>query len=493
MANVASDALFVLIKSLSKSEKRYFSMQPLSEDGQHRVLFEAIDKLNRYDEAKLLKALKGTGIEDSLSIAKNRLYHTLLRSLSAFHAKATPEAELNRLIQSVEILYRRGLYDQAEKQIHSAKKIAQKNELFDWLMVLSAWEEKAVEQLSLAHSEKYERLKGIAHERTEWAEEIRLIHTVSAVKWEALSSYYENGPARDEASLKQWNEELERVEATTPTSFEGKMKKKQVQAAMSAAMGDWKSANYFSTKLVQLFQEFPAFTEQRPSDYNAALANKAVLAARVNNTQESHAALNELETRSQDNDAAFTLYCSTALTSMLMMREYKEAYEAVQKHKELLETELADFNLRKAHVWFQCGVLAFIHQEYKEAERWVNRIIQETPSNEWLHLQCVAQVFYLVIQIELKNERFIPYALRNVQRFLQTRNKAFEGERKILQFINETLKKRKSIPEDELWEWLMNEMSDVRKSDPQFFNYFDFYLWAKARAERIPMMKLLVA
>jgi hypothetical protein len=138
-------------------------------------------------------------------------------------------------------------------------------------------------------------------------------------------------------------------------------------------------------------------------------------------------------------------------------------------------------------------VLAFIHQEYKEAERWINRIIQETPSNEWIHLQCVAQVFYLVIQIELKNERFIPYALRNVQRFLQTRNKAFEGERKILQFINETLKKRKSIPEDELWEWLMEEMNDVRKSDPQFFNYFDFYLWAKARAERIPMMKLLVA
>ena len=64
---------------------------------------------------------------------------------------------------------------------------------------------------------------------------------------------------------------------------------------------------------------------------------------------------------------------------------------------EALETELADFNLRKAHVWFQCGVLAFIHQEYKEAERWINRIIQETPSNEWIHLQCVAQVFYQVI------------------------------------------------------------------------------------------------
>jgi hypothetical protein len=87
MANVASDALFVLIKSLSKSEKRYFRLQPMAEDGQHRLLFDAIEKLTEYDEEKLFKILKGTPIADGLSIAKNRLYHTLLKSLASFHHK----------------------------------------------------------------------------------------------------------------------------------------------------------------------------------------------------------------------------------------------------------------------------------------------------------------------------------------------------------------------------------------------------------------------
>ncbi|MEY3835859.1 MAG: hypothetical protein RI989_1287, partial [Bacteroidota bacterium] len=76
MANVVSDALFVLIKSLSKSEKRYFRLQPMAEDGQHRLLFDAMEKLNEYDEEKLLKLLKGSPITDAISIAKNRLYHT---------------------------------------------------------------------------------------------------------------------------------------------------------------------------------------------------------------------------------------------------------------------------------------------------------------------------------------------------------------------------------------------------------------------------------
>ena len=101
-----------------------------------------------------------------------------------------------------------------------------------------------------------------------------------------------------------------------------------------------------------------------------------------------------------------------------------------------------------------------------------------------MHLQCIAQVFNLILHIELNNERYIPYALRNVQRFLVTRNKAFEGEKKILQFINETLKKRKSIDEKEIWHWLEKELLDVKKSDPLFFTYFDFHKWAKARATK---------
>jgi hypothetical protein len=82
----------------------------------------------------------------------------------------------------------------------------------------------------------------------------------------------------------------------------------------------------------------------------------------------------------------------------------------------------------------------------------------------------------------LNNDRYIPYALRNVQRFLITRNKAFEGEKKILQFINETLKKRKSIQDKELWGWLESELLEVKKSDPLFFTYFDFHKGAQARA-----------
>ena len=103
MGNVASDQLFILIQSMSKSEKRYFKLQPHQEEGNHRVLFDAIEKQTQYNEPKLIEALEGTGIENTLSLSKNRLYHVLLKSLASFHAKSDPNAELYRLIQQIKL------------------------------------------------------------------------------------------------------------------------------------------------------------------------------------------------------------------------------------------------------------------------------------------------------------------------------------------------------------------------------------------------------
>ena len=62
MPNRSSDTLFQLIKSLEKSEKRNFKLyikrNSASEDLQSIQLFDALDKMDEYDEAQLLKKNK---------------------------------------------------------------------------------------------------------------------------------------------------------------------------------------------------------------------------------------------------------------------------------------------------------------------------------------------------------------------------------------------------------------------------------------------------
>ncbi|MGZ6540063.1 MAG: hypothetical protein ACXVEB_16925, partial [Bacteroidia bacterium] len=100
MSNKASDNLFQLIKSLNKSEKRYFNLyasrHTIGEKNNYIILFEAIDKQSEYDEELILKQFKKETFVNKFSIAKSRLYDVVLDSLTAFHSGSSIDAQLKR-------------------------------------------------------------------------------------------------------------------------------------------------------------------------------------------------------------------------------------------------------------------------------------------------------------------------------------------------------------------------------------------------------------
>jgi hypothetical protein len=481
MANVVSDALFVLIKSLSKSEKRYFRLQPMAEDGQHRLLFDAMEKLNDYDEEKLLKILKGSPITDAISIAKNRLYHTLLKSLASFHHKATARAEVMRLLQSIEVLYNRGLHEQADKLVHSALKIARKNELSALQLELNEWKERIIEAMNIPGAERYEMLNSNYAELKASLFSIQNEKEIACMKWSWFAGYYTNGQPRQTEEQENNERLLLEIDAQQTVSLEAQIKLLQLKGAVLLNARKPMDSLKSLIELLGVLKTNEWKNHQDNTIFRNALANAAVISAQLKNIKEASTYLSQLE-NSFDESENKSLLHSTALTVFLLQKNNESAYQYILEHKEISAIPTGDFDIRTSHVWFQSAVICFIQQEFKESERFIQKFLQHMPANELLHLQCIAQVFNLILQIELKNERYIPYALRNVQRFLVTRNKAFEGEKKILQFINETLKKRKSIQDKELWGWLESELLEVKKTDPLFFTYFDFHKWAKARA-----------
>ena len=58
MTNAHKDALFVLVKSLSKSEKRQFKLYVgrlgVNTDAKFLALFNLLDKMRKYDEVQIL-------------------------------------------------------------------------------------------------------------------------------------------------------------------------------------------------------------------------------------------------------------------------------------------------------------------------------------------------------------------------------------------------------------------------------------------------------
>ncbi|MEM1324471.1 MAG: hypothetical protein AAGI23_00875 [Bacteroidota bacterium] len=120
-----------LIHAMSKSEKRYFTLDAQKsgkKNAAYLQLFKAIGKMDTYDEAVLKKDFK------HLAVDKSYLYDAILRSMRDYHSKKSRAAQIKEKLIDAKYLYERELYDLCELALQEAKEMA--TDLGDHLSLL---------------------------------------------------------------------------------------------------------------------------------------------------------------------------------------------------------------------------------------------------------------------------------------------------------------------------------------------------------------------
>src|SRR5690606_5380767 len=143
-----STELFKLIKSLSKSEKRFFKLTSSLQTGEKNYLkiFDCIDKQAFYDEEAIKKEFKGEIFIKHFPSEKNHLYKLILKSLRSFYSEQSVSSLLKQEIKNIEILYNKALYKECEKFVSRAKKLAEPYEKFYYWYELISWQKKLLEE-----------------------------------------------------------------------------------------------------------------------------------------------------------------------------------------------------------------------------------------------------------------------------------------------------------------------------------------------------------
>ena len=130
LVNNQSDALFVLIKSLSKSEKRQFNLYVGrlggNIDAKFFSLFKFLEKLKIYDEQQILDS--GIVTKQQLSNLKAHLYRQILISLRLNPSHQNIRIQIREQLDFATVLYQKGLYKQSLKLLDKAKSMAVENE-----------------------------------------------------------------------------------------------------------------------------------------------------------------------------------------------------------------------------------------------------------------------------------------------------------------------------------------------------------------------------
>ena len=199
MPNRSTDALFQLVHSLERSEKRNFKLymkrNSATVDLKVVVLFDALDKMKLYDEDQLL--LKNKKIQkQQLSNLKAHLYREILASLRLLKQDENIDLQLHEQLDFARLLYNKGLYLQSLKILEKIKDLARNNNQVTYLLQV-LFLEKKIETLHITRSMQ-DRADKLSAEVDEVNNKLSLIGQLSNISLQLYSWYIKNGHARNE-------------------------------------------------------------------------------------------------------------------------------------------------------------------------------------------------------------------------------------------------------------------------------------------------------
>jgi len=202
MPNRSSDTLFQLVKSLKKSEKRNFKLYVKRNSSGEELkiihLFDAIDKMSKYDEAELLRKNKNIK-KTQLSNAKAHLYRQILSSLRLIKNENNIDIQLHEQLDFARILYNQGLYLQSLKILDRIKENARSYNQHTFLLQVLFFEQK-IEGLHITRSMQ-DRAERLANEMDEVNSRLSLTGSLSNLSLELYGWYIKHGLARNEKDL----------------------------------------------------------------------------------------------------------------------------------------------------------------------------------------------------------------------------------------------------------------------------------------------------
>lgn len=509
MSNKASERLFVLIKSLTKPEKRYFKLYAnryiSGTKNNYELLFDAIDDQEEYDEVHLKKKFKKHTFVKRFSITKNRLYNALLKSLDAFHANSSIDAELRRLLHSAEILYKKSLYEQSFRLLKSAKKLAYKNERNTILIEILNWEKLLIEK------DNYEGVSSgdidaILEEDRRIAQLIEVYNEFWNVKSHLFNVLFRKGKARSEEELNSFKKLIDHTLLNRDESqlfTQTRYLYFHIYSAYYFGTGDYQKCYNFLEKNISLIEERYELFKEEPNTYVSVLTNAIYVGMQLRRFEEAFKYLAKLRKvpeklviNSNENldIRLFNSANSIELTLYALTGEFEKGLKLVTEVEEGLKRYRQKMStVRKASFYFNIAILYFGAGQLTQALKWVNELLNNINIDESEDIYCFAQVMNLVIHLELGNKDFVPYILKSTSRYLETRNRVYKFETAMLEFIGNALKAEDEDDLQETYSKLVNTLIPLTKDpfESTALEQFDFISWAESKVQGKPFKELV--
>lgn len=505
MSNRFTDALFQLVHSLEKSEKRHFKLyikrSSAKEDLKIIRLFDALDKLPEYDEKLLLKKLPDIQ-KPQLANIKTHLYKQLLASLRLLKATENIDLQLSEHLDHARVLYNKGLKLQSLKILEKAKEIARENQKFNFLAQVISLEKK-IETLHITRSTTEKTLL-LAEEAQEISGHIDRVTRLSNLALLLYRWYVLNGHARnqaDEQDLKTFFKNYLPKDVTAVNGFYEKLYLYQSYCWYAFIRQDFLMYYRYSQKWIDLFNEQPMMIEVETGHYIKGMHNLLNAHFDLRNFRQFEITLKQFEdfgktpvANHHDNFRVHTfIYINSAkINQHLMQGTFAEGLALVPEIEEKVHEYGLFVDQHRILVFnYKIATLYFGNGEYENCIDYLLKIING-PLDLRIDLQCYARLLHMLAHYEMGNYELMESLTKSVYRFMARMKNLTVVEEEMFKFIRNSfgVSPRQLKPELEKF---LNKIKHLEKNryETRAFAYLDIISWVESKVYEKPMREIV--
>lgn len=506
MPNRSTDALFQLIHSLQKGEKRNFKLYIKRNSGKNDLktiaLFDAIDRQDNYDEKAIFKR-NPSFTKQQLPNLKAYLYRHILISLRLLYSNSNPEVQFHEQLDFAKILYSKGLYHQSLRIFEKVKQSARDNQQLQYLIAVLE-EEKKIETLHITRS-----LEDRANELTEEVEATAQKYVrqskLSNLALQLYGWYIKNGIARnshDEQEITHFFKMHLTDDIKHPKGFYERMYYYQSFCWYAFIRQDYLMYYRYSKKWVDEFDNNPEMLELETGNYIKGIHNLLNAHFNLRNFEGFNEALKVFEAFSnspvvQQNDnhriQVFVYLYIAKINKHFLEGTFEEGLRLVAFITERLdEYELFLDKHRTLIFYYKIASLYFGAGDFDNAIEYLNKIIN-WKVNLRSDLQAYARLLHLIAHYELGNFRLIEYLIKSVYRYMAKMQNLSKVEEAVFEFLRNAfrLTPREIHPE---FKKLLQKLKTMKSSkfETRAFAYLDIISWLESKVENKPVQEIIL-
>lgn len=504
MSKERSDALFQLIKSLKKSEKRYFKLSMANADQtKFSRLFGLIEKQDSFNDEEILAA-DPTIKASQLSNLKAHLYTKVLNALRDYNANTLPNIKIRDMIDHAEILFNKGLYKQCAEVIKKVKKTAIKSGNLEMQLEILKWEKQVLFHTS--GRENQAKTNEIIADVQRVNNRINNINSFSNLQVKLQSLYQKIGFIRSESDYQK----IQNVfAASLPVFIEEELSNSEKISLYNLYIGyyfflqDFELGYQYARKLVDLFNDNKALMNSMLESYIGSLnnlliaQNKLLMYREFQATTRELRALNNLPSAQINENIRMKLLKYTFVhefNRLFLMGDFERGVKLMERIKPGMEQFISQIDMHsKLILFYKTACLYFGNDDYQTAIFWLNKIINSKEVDLRADIHGFARILNLISHYELGNMELIEYYVRSTYRFLLKKEDLHLYQKYILNFL---VRLKTNITQGEL----IKRFSTLRENllpltqDPyerRAFIYFDIISWLESKIEGRPVQNVI--